>query len=104
MESYFVLWRLTGNKQYREFAWELFESITLNCETESGFSNVQNVNHEPIHLNNYQDATFLAATLKYLYLIFTDKDDDEVENSHSKLILLDEWVFNSFGQPFPVKK
>ncbi|KAJ6221815.1 hypothetical protein RDWZM_000360 [Blomia tropicalis] len=104
MESYFVLWRLTGNKQYREFAWELFESITLNCETENGFSNVQNVNHEPIHLNNYQDATFLAATLKYLYLIFTDKDDDEVENSHSKLILLDEWVFNSFGQPFPVKK
>jgi len=35
---------------------------------------------------------YLAETLKYLYLLFTDKD----------ILPLDQWVFNTEAHPLPV--
>ena len=35
---------------------------------------------------------FLAETLKYLYLLFSEED----------IIPLDKWVFNTEAHPFPV--
>ena len=40
-----------------------------------------------------QQSFFLAETLKYLYLLFSDDD----------LISLDQWVFNTEAHPLPVR-
>ena len=39
-----------------------------------------------------QQSFFMAETLKYLYLIFTDDD----------VISLDKWVFNTEAHPIPI--
>lgn len=47
-------------------------------------------NADNLHAN--QDSWFLAETLKYLWLIFSDDD----------AIPLDTWVFNTEAHPLPV--
>ncbi len=46
-----------------------------------------NVSHDDV-----QQSFFLAETLKYLYLLFSD----------DSLIPLDKWVFNTEAHPLPV--
>ena len=92
MESYFILWRLTRDHKYRDYAWEYAQAIYDNCRTENGYSALKDVTHKPAPKSNYQNAQFLSATLKYLYLIF----------SEDELLPLEEWIFNAYGQPLPV--
>jgi mannosyl-oligosaccharide alpha-1,2-mannosidase len=47
----------------------------------------------PVH-NDVQESFFFAETLKYLFLIFSD--DDELDLQH--------WVFNTEGHAFPIKE
>lgn len=91
-ESYFILWRLTHEPKYREYAWQLVMAIYEHCRTENGYAQVQNVNRVPTIKNNVQLPIFISATLKYLYLIFTN----------DSLLPIDQWVFSAAGQPFPV--
>ena len=44
--------------------------------------------------DNVQQSFFLAETLKYLYLLFSD--DSELP--------LDQWVFNTEAHPLPIMK
>ena len=44
--------------------------------------------------DNVQQSFFLAETLKYLYLLFSD----------DSVIPLDQWVFNTEAHPLPVMK
>ena len=92
-ESYFVLWRLTHNPKYREYAWQLAVAIERHCKTESGeYCEVRNVNEIPTHKQDRQHPIFLSATLKYLYLTFTA----------DTVLPLDQWTFNAVGHPLPV--
>ncbi len=91
-ESYFILWRLTHNGKYREYAWQLVMAIYEHCRTDSGYAQVQNVNRVPTIKNNVQLPVFLSATLKYLFLIFTD----------DSVLPIDQWVFSAAGHPFPI--
>ena len=54
----------------------------------AGFKDVTRVDK----LNNDQPSIFLSATLKYLYLTFTD----------DSVLPLDKWIFNSAGHPLPI--
>ena len=92
IESYFVMWRLTHNEIYRQYAWEAAQAIQRHCRTGNGYSGIENVMVNPAHKDNTQQSFFLAETLKYLYLIF----------SNDKLIPLDRWVFNTEAHPLPV--
>ena len=46
----------------------------------------------PVQHDDVQQSFFLAETLKYLYLLFSD----------DSLIPLDKWVFNTEAHPLPV--
>ncbi|KAH7638376.1 hypothetical protein HUG17_2409 [Dermatophagoides farinae] len=92
IESYFIMWRLTHDNRYREYAWEAAQAIYEHCRTESGYAGIYNVMHKPAIKDNTQQSFFLAETLKYLYLIF----------SNDKLLSLDEWVFNTEAHPLPI--
>ena len=71
-----------------------FQALENNCRVESGgYTGVRNVYSAQSAKDDVQQSFFLAETLKYLYLLFSDDD----------LISLDQWVFNSEAHPLPVK-
>lgn len=73
IESLFYLHRVTGKPMYRERAWQIFLSLEQHCKVPSGFSGLTDVN-KPGSFNDSQQSFFFAETLKYLYLIFSEKD------------------------------
>ncbi|KAF8637671.1 hypothetical protein AX17_002737 [Amanita inopinata Kibby_2008] len=92
IESFYLLWRVTGEEKWRERGWKIFEAIEKHARTEYGYASVLMLNSLPAHLKDEMPSWFLAETLKYLYLLFTDED----------LIPLNDWVFNTEAHPFPV--
>ncbi|XP_026466430.1 mannosyl-oligosaccharide alpha-1,2-mannosidase IA-like isoform X2 [Ctenocephalides felis] len=93
IESYFVLWRLTKNQKYRDWGWEAVQAIERNCRASGGYTGIKNVYLEDSPKDDVQQSFFLAETLKYLYLLFSD----------DSLIPLDKWVFNTEAHPLPIK-
>ncbi|KAK8595807.1 hypothetical protein V6N12_064316 [Hibiscus sabdariffa] len=90
IESLFYLWRLTGNKTYREWGWNIFQAFERNSRVETGYVGLKDVNTGL--KDNMMQSFFLAETLKYLYLLF----------SPPSVIPLDEWVFNTEGHPLKI--
>ena len=92
VESFFVMWRITKDQKYREWGWKVVQALELNCKVEAGYSGIRNVNILK-STDDVQQSFFLAETLKYLYLLFSDDN----------LIDLNQWVFNTEAHPLPVK-
>ncbi|XP_045766071.1 mannosyl-oligosaccharide alpha-1,2-mannosidase IA-like isoform X1 [Maniola jurtina] len=92
-ESYFILWRLTKDQKYRDWGWEAVQALEKHCRVEGGYTGLVNVYHPTPLGDDVQQSFFLAETLKYLYLLFSD----------DSLLPLEEWVFNTEAHPFPVK-
>ncbi|KAD2394000.1 hypothetical protein E3N88_40977 [Mikania micrantha] len=90
VESLFYLWRLTGNKTYQEWGWNIFQAFETNSRVESGYVGLKDVNTGV--KDNMMQSFFLAETLKYLYLLF----------SPPSVISLDEWVFNTEAHPLKI--
>ncbi|KAK6118710.1 hypothetical protein DH2020_047515 [Rehmannia glutinosa] len=91
VESLFYLWRLTGNKTYQEWGWNIFQAFEKNSRIESGYVGLKDVITGV--KDNLMQSFFLAETLKYLYLLF----------SPSSVISLDEWVFNTEAHPIKIR-
>jgi len=93
VESFFLLWRTTGDVVWRERGWAVFEAMLNETQVEDGgFASIRNVYQVGSPKLNEMPSWFLAETLKYLFLLFTDDDP----------IPLDQWVFNTEAHPFPV--
>uniref|UniRef100_A0A8C4WVR0 alpha-1,2-Mannosidase n=1 Tax=Eptatretus burgeri TaxID=7764 RepID=A0A8C4WVR0_EPTBU len=92
IETYWYLWRFTHDPKYRDWGWEAVEAIEKHCRVAGGYSGVKDVyaNH-PTH-DDVQQSFFLAETLKYLYLLFSD----------DSLLPADHWVLNTEAHPLPV--
>ena len=95
VESYFYLWRLTKEQKYREWAWDFVLALERNCRTPNGYTGLNDVyQSENTPKDDVQQSFFLAETLKYLFLIFSDDD----------VLPLDKYVFNTEAHPFLIKK
>ncbi|EPB86576.1 hypothetical protein HMPREF1544_06650 [Mucor circinelloides 1006PhL] len=90
LESVFYYYRLTGDKRYQDLAWKLYLGIERYAKTNAGFTRIDNVDQVPARVQDFQESFFFAETLKYLYLIFADKD----------CISLNDYVFNTEAHPF----
>ncbi|XP_016556360.2 mannosyl-oligosaccharide 1,2-alpha-mannosidase MNS1 isoform X6 [Capsicum annuum] len=90
VESLFYLWRLTGNKTYQEWGWNIFQAFEKNSRIKSGYVGLKDVNTGV--QDNMMQSFFLAETLKYLYLLY----------SPYSIIPLDEWVFNTEAHPIKI--
>ncbi|KAF7546029.1 hypothetical protein G7Z17_g8714 [Cylindrodendrum hubeiense] len=91
IESVFILYRVTGRKDLIESAWEMFQAIEENTQTELANTAVWDVTVEgekPRHVDS-MESFWMGETLKYFYLIFSKPD----------LISLDEYVFNTEAHP-----
>ena len=74
------------------FSLSSFQNIEKHCHVGAGYSGIRNVDSVPVSHDDVQQSFFLAETLKYLYLIFSDDD----------LVPLDKWVLNTEAHLLPI--
>ncbi|GAB5034516.1 mannosyl-oligosaccharide-alpha-mannosidase mns3-like [Nannochloropsis oceanica] len=93
VESLFYLYRVTGDRVYQEWAWQIFVAFEMHAKIETGgYSGLRNVEALDSARIDKMESFFLGETLKYFYLLFADP----------ALLSLDEVVFNTEAHPFPV--
>lgn len=97
VESLFYLYRITKDEKYREWGWKIFQAFKKHTRIEGfGYSSISNVkNAGSPGFRDKLESFFLAETLKYLYLLFSDDPD---------LIPLDKFVINTEAHPLPIYK
>ncbi|KAL4881474.1 glycoside hydrolase [Aspergillus karnatakaensis] len=109
VESLLYMYRITGDETYRHWGWEMFKSFikytavtekSTSHMTESGeatmsrivsFTSLANSNIIPPVTRDNMESFWMAETLKYFYLLFSDRD----------FISLEENVFNTEAHPMP---
>ncbi|ROT41251.1 endoplasmic reticulum mannosyl-oligosaccharide 1,2-alpha-mannosidase [Sodiomyces alkalinus F11] len=92
IESVFYMWRLTGDKAWREAAWAMFQAIVAATETPLAYSSIRSVDLPAgveTDKTDSMESFWFSETLKYFYLVF----------SNDTLISLDEWVLNTEAHP-----
>lgn len=91
-ESMFILWRITKEQRWRDHGWAIFEAFEKRCRNANGYAGLENVNQPAPRQSSRQESFFIAETLKYLYLLFSD----------DALVPLDQFVFNTEAHPLPI--
>ncbi|KAN0086672.1 Glycoside hydrolase [Elaphomyces granulatus] len=119
VESLFYMYRITGDETYRHWGWEMFKAFikhtavvekddnadssssktTASTEDDkslenshiTGFTSLSNANVIPPFQRDNMESFWLAETLKYFYLLFSDRD----------FIPLEKTVFNTEAHPLP---
>ncbi|XP_072542424.1 mannosyl-oligosaccharide 1,2-alpha-mannosidase IA [Salminus brasiliensis] len=94
IETYMYMWRFTHDPKYRQWGWEAVQALEQHCRLEGGYSGVRDVYASSPSHDDVQQSFYLAETLKYLYLLFSDDDH----------LPFDHWVFNTEAHPLPVIK
>ncbi len=74
IESVFIFYRLTGESHYLDAAWRMFQAIEKHTRTEFANAMINDVTVENPEKQNKMESFWLAETLKYFYLIFSEPD------------------------------
>ncbi|KAJ5737973.1 hypothetical protein N7493_001128 [Penicillium malachiteum] len=90
LESMFYMYRITGDKSLQDSAWRMFQNIQKNTRTKYGHSAIDDVRDPVSKMDDRMESYWLAETLKYLYLIFSEPD----------LVSLDDYVLSTEAHPF----
>ncbi|KAF2444335.1 glycoside hydrolase family 47 protein [Karstenula rhodostoma CBS 690.94] len=90
IESVWYMYRITGDPYWRAAGWRMFEAIDKHTKTAHGNSAIDDVTKTSPNLNDSMESFWLAETLKYFYLLFSEPG----------VVSLDEWVFNTEAHPF----
>lgn len=64
IESYFILWRLTHDQKYRDWAWDAVQAIEQHCREPGGFSGIYDVYSRSPQKNDVQESFFISEVLK----------------------------------------
>ncbi|CAE7865091.1 MNS3 [Symbiodinium necroappetens] len=90
IESLFVLWRTTKKQIYRNWGQRMLCAFHRS-KTPFGFASLHNVNH-PTKKRDDMPSFFVAETLKYLFLLFSD----------DAILPLDQFVLGTEAHPVPL--
>ncbi|KAL4934031.1 class I alpha-mannosidase 1A [Aspergillus undulatus] len=90
IESVFIMFRLTGDPYWREKGWKMFQAIDAATRTQLAHSTISDVTVEEPRPVDSMESFWLAETLKYFYLLFSDPS----------VVSLDEYVLNTEAHPF----
>ena len=82
IESVFIMYRITGDEYWRSKGWNMFASVETYTRTDIAHSAINDVTSEVPIFADSMESFWLAETLKYFYLLFSDPS----------LISLDEYV------------
>ncbi|KAF4615884.1 hypothetical protein G7Y89_g15231 [Cudoniella acicularis] len=89
IESVFIMYRITGDSYWADSGWNMFKSIMAHTKTEIAHSAIDNVmDGVPVKVDE-MESFWLAETLKYFYLLFSEPD----------VVNLDEYVLNTEAHP-----
>ncbi len=88
-ESYFYLYRLTRDEAWRVRGRAMLDTLIARCRTEHGYVTLTDVRTGA--QGDLMPSFFLAETMKYLLLLFSDGDT----------VPLDAWVLNTEAHPLP---
>ncbi|KAF2094197.1 putative 1,2-alpha-mannosidase [Rhizodiscina lignyota] len=98
IESYYYAYRITRDSKYQDWAWEAFQAINATTRTNSGFSDVSNVNTPGGgQKGDLQESFLFAEVMKYSYLIFAEDAEYQVD-FHGE----NQFVFNTEAHPLKV--
>lgn len=89
IESVFILYRITGDVTLQDAAWRMFQAIEKHTRTTIASSAISDVTVPDPPKDNRMESFWLAETLKYFYLIF----------SEPSIMSLDEYVLNTEAHP-----
>ncbi|EFN60136.1 hypothetical protein CHLNCDRAFT_33654 [Chlorella variabilis] len=89
LEAMWYMWRLTHDWKYRAWGWQVFQAFEAHCKVEAGYSGIKDVRAATPVPDDTQQSFFLAETLKYLFLLFSDDSAFD----------MDEWVLNTEAHP-----
>ncbi|KAG0141673.1 hypothetical protein CROQUDRAFT_673980 [Cronartium quercuum f. sp. fusiforme G11] len=95
VESLFLGWRATHDPIYREWGWQIFQAFNEHCHLRTGhggYFSIADVDSLIVRPVNKMETFWLAETLKYLLLLFSEDDS----------MPLDRYVFNTEAHPLPV--
>lgn len=84
------MYRITGSAHWREVGWRMFLAVDQQTSTVYGNSAIDDVTQKSPELADEMESFWLAETLKYFYLLFSDEN----------VVSLDEWVLNTEAHPF----
>ena len=90
IESMFIMYRITGDAKLQNKAWSMFQNINNMARTDVAYAAVEDVGDKSSTLSDSMESFWLAETLKYFYLMFSEPD----------LVSLDQYVFNTEAHPF----
>lgn len=92
IESVFVLYRITGDERLVEMAWDMWRAVDATTRVAGGNAAIKDVtvSREEVQNEDSMESFWLAETVKYFYLMFSD----------TGLLSLDEWVLNTEAHPF----
>ncbi|KAI9879241.1 MAG: hypothetical protein M1830_009172 [Pleopsidium flavum] len=90
IESVFIMYRTTGNDYWREKGWQMFTAIQNYTRVEFGNSAIGDVTSSAPGALDEMESFWLAETLKYFYLLFSDPE----------VVSLDDYVLNTEAHPF----
>jgi mannosyl-oligosaccharide alpha-1,2-mannosidase len=93
LEAVFYMWRMTHQQEWRDAGWKMFAAIDRWCKNDVGYCGLKEVNVKSPLKDNLQQSFWMAETLKYAYLLFSD---DSVLN-------FSEWVLNTEGHPLKIR-
>jgi len=95
VESLFIVYRLTGDKKYQEYGWDIFQAIEKHAKISTGgYSSLNSVKDPKQRFRDKMESFFLGETLKYLFLLLSDVD----------IVPLDKFVFNTEAHLVPIRK
>lgn len=95
VESLFIVYRLTGDKKYQDYGWNIFQAIEKHAKVPTGgYSSLNNVKDTRLGFRDKMESFFLGETLKYLFLLFSEVD----------MVPLDKFVFNTEAHILPIRK
>ena len=72
IESVFILYRVTGNTSLLDTAWNMFTAIERHTATDLANAAIDDVTADVPRQSDRMESFWLAETLKYFYLIFSD--------------------------------
>ena len=73
IESLFYMWRFTKDPKYREWGWKMFLGFEKYTKVPSGgYSGIKNVNQESSAKDDTMQTFWIAESLKYFLLLFSD--------------------------------
>ena len=72
IESVFIMYRVTGDDYWRSHGWEMFQAVEEHTSSTYGASSISDVTKSNPKRLDEMESFWLAETLKYFYLLFSD--------------------------------